>query len=316
MKITKDILRNITVSCCAMGLMTIVPMSVNAQEEVDTSTSVAEHKAYTGDWEKFEINDSLLHSFSHSAPNVLVHPELLNDIFEKICQGKRPLRVLHIGDSHIAGKVLPTTIKAGLCEAFGTAADAYRGGGIYFTYLAKNGATALNFLIPERIDAIKESNADLIIMSFGTNECHGMGYDEGVHRRQLDKALGTIRELCPKAVIIMTTPPGDYLAQRSKYYVKNRRTGKKIAKYSSSKKPNPMVKRCAALISSYADDNGMLVWDLNTMAGGDLSVRNWISKGMMSSDRVHFTPKGYTFQGNLFVEAFKDAFNRFLDENR
>ena len=257
--------------------------------------------------------DSLLRKFVHSQPDSIIRHHQLTTVFDTLVHSDRPLRVLHIGDSHVAGKSLPMAVKQYLGNAFGLAENDSVNSGISFSFIAKNGATALNFLTPERKESIRGKNADLVIMSFGTNECHGMGYREEEHLASLTAAVDTVRSLCPEATILLTTPPGDYLSHRTRYYIKGR-DGKRYRRYRYNRKPNPMTTRCAALICRYAEEQDMPVWDLNTIVGGEMSVRNWQKQNMMRKDMIHFYPEGYAFQGRMFGEALVKAYNRYLVE--
>ena len=166
------------------------------------------------------------------------------------------------------------------------------------------------------MEKVAQKNPDLIILSFGTNECHGMGYREAQHREQLENFYAMLKETCPDAVIMMTTPPGDYLTTRSVKYVR-RGSGKKRRKVTRSvSRVNPMSVRCAAELESFGEEHGLPVWDLNTIAGGDDAQRNWKSASLMRPDRIHFTPEGYTLQGRLLGEAILSAYNQYLRNNQ
>lgn len=265
--------------------------------------------------EKEKNIDSILHTFVHSKPDTIARYHQLYYVFDTLCYSGRPLRILHLGDSHVAGNSFPEAIDKYLSDLFGKARSANEGIGISYSYIAKNGATALNFLTPERIETIGTKNPDLVIMSFGTNECHGMGYDELQHLADLSKAVDKVHELCPMALIMLTTPPGDCLTQRTKYYTTSKTTGKRYRHYRYKRKPNPMTVKCAALLCMFAEDQELPIWDLNTIAGGDMAVRNWQKKNMMRKDGVHFYPEGYQFQAKMFGEAFSEAFNHYLEDN-
>ncbi len=257
--------------------------------------------------------DTKLHTFVHSSPDTITRYQQLYRVFDTLCYSNRPLRVLHIGDSHVAGKSFPMEIKQYLADAFGMASADTAGVGINYSYIAKNGATALNFLTPERQRSIAAKNADLVIMSFGTNECHGMGYREAEHRTALSAAVDNVRKLCPGATILLTTPPGDYLTRRTRYYVRGR-DGKRYRRYRTRSNPNPMTPRCAALICKYAAEQNIPVWDLNTIAGGSMAVRNWQKHNMMRRDKIHYYPEGYAFHARMFGEAFVKAYNEYYYE--
>ena len=302
------------------GLLLTLPLCIpemQAQSKgLRDNTSVARYEggtaAPTTIWNCVETGDAMKHSFIHRQPNQIVHSEYLQPAFDTLCHSGRPLRVLHIGDSHVAGKDFPNSVKNGIVRALGTADNDSTGTGIYFSYLAKNGATAWNFLTPQRQSEIQKRKPDLIIMSFGTNECHGMGYRETVHLPVLKKSVELLHELCPQAVLLLTTPPGDYLSQRVKYYVRSKKNGKCYRRYRYSRKPNPMSARCAALIRDFGAEAGCAVWDLHTIAGGEAAVRNWTSHHLMRPDHIHFLPEGYAFQGALLSEAFLKAYNAYI----
>lgn len=237
-----------------------------------------------------ELRDSIPASFDSISPNVIVGEELLLPAAKILVEGERPLRVLHLGDSHVAGKSLPRAVKEVLTDWLGEADSAGEGSGINFLAIGSNGATSRRFLSGDYMQRISDFHPDLIILSLGTNEAHGMGYLEDVHSRQLDKFFAVLGSVCPDASLLLTTPPGDYLAVSGK--------GKQRVK-----RPNPMVVRCAANIVSYGKEHGMATWDLNTICGGEVAVTNWIKAGLMRPDRVHFLPEGYAVQGHLLGNA-------------
>lgn len=68
-----------------------------------------------------------------------------------------------------------------------------------------------------------------------------------------------------------------------------------------------MSMRCAALIDSVGRQQNLAVWDLNTIAGGEVAVRNYVADGLMNADRVHFTPQGYTLHGQWLAQALITA---------
>lgn len=236
------------------------------------------------------LHDSIPASFDSISANVILGEDILLPAAKILAEGQRPLRVLHLGDSHVAGKSLPLAVKEVLTDWLGTADSTEAGNSVKFTYIGSNGATSRRFLTGNYMQRIADFRPDLLIISLGTNEAHGMGYREETHTRQLDKFFETLDSVYSDACILLTTPPGDYLATGGK--------GKQRVK-----RPNPMVSRCAANIVNYGKEHGMAVWDMNTICGGDVAVRNWITAGLMRPDRVHFIPAGYALQGHLLGNA-------------
>lgn len=237
-------------------------------------------------------------TFRDVQPNLISRPECLIPIFKKI-ENRECVHILQLGDSHVAAKNFPQAVSKVLQKAWGAANDSSTTG-IQYDYMAKNGATIAKFLTDERKNAIRDKQPHLIILSFGTNECHGMGYAEATHRQELETALNTLREVCPDATLLMTTPPGDYLATRQVTYRK-KGSRRRVVRYAS--RPNPMSTRCAALLQAIGEEQKIAVWDLQTIAGGHTAVRNYVSDGLMANDRIHFTPEGYQLHGELLGKA-------------
>ena len=69
------------------------------------------------------------------------------------------IRIVHIGDSHIRGRILPRTTGTLLTETFGA---------ISYTDMGINGAFCTTFTRPDRISDIAALHPDLVILSFGT----------------------------------------------------------------------------------------------------------------------------------------------------
>lgn len=259
---------------------------------------------------KAHFTDTALpESFTHGRSNGLNRPEALTPFFNLLDRHARPVRVLHLGDSHVAGKTFPEKVRQTLYEVWGQADSTHTG--ITYTFMGRNGATTAHFANYERMQQIAAANPDLIILSFGTNECHGMGYDEARHTAQLETFFDLLGTACPQAVIMLTTPPGDCIAQRTVGYVT--RNGRRRRIVRRHNRTNPMTVRCAANIEQFAADRHLAVWDLNTIAGGDQAVSAWQRSGMMRPDRIHYTPEGYSLQGRLLGEAILMAYNDYAD---
>ncbi len=258
------------------------------------------------------LDNTFPSSFRNTGENIILYASVLQQCSRILAAGERPLRVLHIGDSHVAGKSFPNAVKETLTQVFGQADDAESdkpGKGVEFQFIGSNGATSSRFLTDSYMDRFAAFSPDLIILSLGTNEAHGMGYREDVHTQQLDNFFERLNQSCPYAAIVLTTPPGDYLTTS---YTSRVRASKKSKRYVSrvrrSSRPNPMNRRCAALIANYGKEHGMAVWDLYTLAGGEqMALRNWVSAHLMRPDRVHFEPAGYKVQGRLLGNALAKA---------
>ncbi len=237
-------------------------------------------------------------SFRGTHENVITNAKYLNKVFYAIANAEKNVRILHIGDSHIKGNVLPKTLGAQLKDTWGS--ETLEGvdpdcspeldGGITFNYLGLNGARTSRFCEDDMMDRIEAYRPDLVIVSFGTNEAHG-NYDVAAHRRTLETLLSAIRRKCPGVVFLLTTPPGSYLRGV----------------------PNPHLDEAAQMLLQYGREHNIAVWDVFGIGGGaDFACKNWQMANLMQADRIHFTYQGYELQGQLFAEAILKAYNQYL----
>lgn len=257
-----------------------------------------------------DVENPMPAKFKQSADNIIEDPHLsLSSFWEKVSVMDRPIRVVHIGDSHVRGHIFPYVMRQMLEDDFGheavidyrvtyqTSGLAQETGkaGIVYHILGVNGATFGSYNTPERIRSITELNPDLIVVSFGTNEAHGRNYRTGEHVAEMNKLFGALKAGCPNAAYLMTTPPGAYVRSgRSK--IINRRT--------------PQV---VDTERDFARQHGLAIWDLYGVIGGkDYGCKNWTAAKMFQRDKIHFTPAGYTLQGLLFHEAFIKAYNDYV----
>lgn len=263
---------------------------------------------------KVEVSSSMPSSFRERKENCVLQPDSLFRLFDLTASKERPLRVLHIGDSHVKAGSFSEALKEKLQAAFGAADTDSATSGIRFSYIGSNGATTARFLTDSYKQRFADFKPDLIVLSLGTNECHGWGYREESHRPELESFLDFLQAACPAAVILLTTPPGDYLSRSTVSYVyrgkgSNRKRRRVVR---SHRTPNPMSTRCAALIDSVGKERGLPVWDLQTICGGEAAVRNYVAAGLMRPDRIHFTPEGYQLHGHLLGEAILNAYNDYV----
>ena len=200
------------------------------------------------------------------------------------------IRIVHIGDSHIRGRILPRTTGTLLTETFGA---------ISYTDIGINGAFCTTFTRPDRISDIVALHPDLVILSFGTNESHNRRYNTILHYRQMDELVRMLRDSLPSVPLLMTTPPGSYDSFRKI----RRRT------YSI----NPRTAIAVETMRRFADDNGLAVWDMYEAVGGrQRACPNWQEAGLMRPDHVHYLPEGYVLQGELFYQALLKAYNDYV----
>lgn len=257
-----------------------------------------------------KVSNSMPKSFRNTKENKITNEPPLYPIFNKLAHGTEPVRIVQIGDSHVRGHVFSVATRHTLEESLGsqavypddityrTEALAHETGapGIVYHAIGINGATTAAFCNEEKVEQIKALHPDLIILSFGTNECHTRKYDPVEHYVQMDAILTLLNHYIPNATIMLTTPPGAYV------------------RYSRRRKiPNPRTETAVKTIVRFAQDHDLPVWDLYDIVGGKKSAcTNWRNNHMMQRDQIHFTHNGYTLQGNLLGEAILNAFNNYV----
>ncbi len=278
----------------------------NGEDEKATLRPLGIEESSRTNWQPATIETKLPAAFTATRPNLISRADSLQPVFDTLCLSGRPLRVFHLGDSHVAGKDYPQAVRQTLEQAWGKAPSDSLGSGVHFTFEGKNGATTVHFATAEHISRIAAHKPDLLILSFGTNECHSLKYNEGQHREQLAAFFTMLHQACPQTVVLLTTPPGACLKQRTVKQIK----GRNVVRHVNSS--NPMSTRCAAELENFGLENGLAVWDLNSIGGGKDAVNNWLNAGMFRPDRIHFTPEGYQLQGHLLGEAILAAYNDYL----
>lgn len=256
------------------------------------------------------VHDSLPAGFTHTSANRIEdESHSLDPFFGKLNEMNGPVRVVHIGDSHVRGHLYPLVTRRRLEADFGDEAVfpdtiSYRTGGlahetgapgIVYHILGVNGATNATFATEEKVKEVAALNPDLIILSFGTNEAHSRRYVAPAHRMQLEHLLMMLKEACPDAVFLFTTPPGAYVGRRR------------------SRAVNPRTVTVARVIREYAEAHRMAVWDMYTIIGGKTDAcKNWTKHHLLRADGIHFTSEGYRLQGNLLHQALIKAYNEYV----
>lgn len=297
----------------------------NAQGD---STQTGQDSAYSMPYQ-VKVGNSKPKAFKGTKTNELTREASIYPFFDSLVALKRPVRIMHIGDSHVRGHSFTVETRKALESVWGsqavkpqnidyrTTAMAKETGkpGLVYHALGKNGATCADFTAASYINKIKAVKPDLIILSFGTNECHVKHYDAEQHRKDLERMLQLLKDSCPNAVVMVTTPGGAYFSYKSSYTrkVKNKR-GKRVTKkfYNITYKKNPNTVTCVNTITNFAKEHNLAVWDLYGICGGESnSAKNWSENKLMKKDHVHYTHEGYHAQGDMLAEAIMKAYNNY-----
>ena len=134
-------------------------------------------------------------------------------------------------------------------------------------------------------------NADLYIVSLGTNEAQRAAFPEAIFLKEFNSFIDRLRIASPRAAILITTAPDSYKGRYS----------------------NKVLKTLNESLTSQANRLYLPVWDLYKITNGFGSAYSWSRRGLMSRDRVHFTAEGYRLQGQLLFNALAKGYNDYLE---
>jgi LysM repeat protein/lysophospholipase L1-like esterase len=161
--------------------------------------------------------------------------------------------------------------------------------GLLYSSAGVNGATFYHFnRSGSFLDQLPGVEADLVIVSLGTNESATSRFPTGQIEGEIDHFLQKIRAQLPQASILVTTNSDNL-------------RGKTI------ENPNSLVMR--NLLVTKAREYNAAWWDLHLIMGGLGSMRDWRNQGLARPDGVHFTESGYLLQAQLLNAALMNAYD-------
>lgn len=232
--------------------------------------------------------------------DVIDHSEYLADIFSRIQAGE-PVKIFHIGDSHIRGIVLPQTIQKNLKQYF-TADDAPLP--ITYSYYGVNGAWARRFYRDDMLSMVVDEHPDLVIISFGTNEAQFSGITATYVSETMGHLIDCLHSRVPGAILLLTTPPGSNTRYPSGYDQKP---------IDGRPFPNRRNKIVSDALCALATERCIAMWNNFEIVGGvDNFGDNWNNSQFMRPDGVHYNATGYRFLADLFTHAFHRAYTDYL----
>lgn len=319
MKTTEYLFRKFGIRLCWLCLFIAVGIPLYAQDPLPDKSVPDRHsipvypsEEITRLMEFIAVDSPMPAGFQETTENRLADPAgSLYPFWEKLKKQEGPVRIVHIGDSHVRGHVFPYVMRCCLEDDFGsnavesrpvsyqTSGLAVETGrpGVVYHILGMNGATCTSYSTPERLKQVADLHPDLVIISFGTNEAHGRRYSAAEHLAALQALLTTLKQACPDAAYLLTTPPGAY--------VRNGRRGPRVI--------NPRTQSVVDTELRFAREQGIASWDLYDIVGGKKrACLNWTAGHFFQRDKIHFTREGYKLQGLLLHEAFIKAYNDYV----
>jgi lysophospholipase L1-like esterase len=157
--------------------------------------------------------------------------------------------------------------------------------GIVYHSMGINGASTLQYLRSSEFEyQISELHADLVILSFGTNDCYlpSSRFCSSCVKDRYRQLIKRIRKQNPEVSILISTPPDSYYRKRY---------------------DNPNLRLFKTAMKELATELEISLWDLYSIMGGQRSIMNWYHRGLARADLIHFSERGYKLQGRLLYEA-------------
>ncbi len=167
--------------------------------------------------------------------------------------------------------------------------------GILYNMIGVNGAEYQHYSKSKYFtQQLSYLNADLVILSMGTNEAFAADFDKVLFYHHIDTLVTSIRAVCPNATLLLTTPADSF--RRSK----------------KGRVKNPDMQEARATIINYCLQHNLPYWDLYEIMGGYGAMAKWFTAQLSAKDKVHFNAKGYQIQGNLFYQALMNSYEKYI----
>lgn len=179
--------------------------------------------------------------------------------------------------------------------------------GLVFNAIGNNGACFSHYsLIPDFSEQTTLFFPSLIILSMGTNEAFGGESTDCIYA-DIDRLVKALKKSNPKAKILLTTPMecqkkiARTVRKRVKIRKRKYRTiNQKVTAFAINRK----IESVREVILRYGKENGVPVWDLYAVAGGEGASAKWLDNGLMNPrDHVHCLQSGYELRGALLSDA-------------
>jgi hypothetical protein len=172
--------------------------------------------------------------------------------------------------------------------------------GLIYSSLGLNGAgvqSLLYYLEPDHwAAALKQSQADLIVLNYGSNESVYPKYVDTLYAAELRKVVDRVRTARPEASVLIMSPmdrgqrgPGGTLVTP------------------------PVMERIVAIQRQVARDAGCGFFNTFEAMGGAGTMARWYQSQprLVSADLLHPLPQGAAIVGGLWEEALSQGFAEF-----
>ena len=217
---------------------------------------------------------------------------------------KGKVTIVHIGDSHLQSDHLPSVVRKGFQDFFGSAGGQHQTSkqvNGYFTGADSNGLAYHTFGINgARFETYIESaniwqqvarlQPDLFIISLGTNDAQANVITDNEMHRQVGQMIEKLKSVAPKCAVLISTTADSF----------------------KNGMPNRELWNLNLSLFSYCTSNSIPVWDMYRVTNGFGSAWNWYRKGLMNGDGIHFSATAYKIMGQLLYNALAKGYNAYV----
>jgi lysophospholipase L1-like esterase len=163
--------------------------------------------------------------------------------------------------------------------------------GIIYHTIGVNGSEYRHFATqPLFFDQLKNLNADLYILSLGTNEAFAKSFDGNSFIQSVDSLIHKLKIISPEAGFLITSPPESCRRIKRGVFV-----------------PNENVVVISKLLQQYCRNNNIAFYNLYSYNGGKGSMLKYAKQKMTDARRIHFNRAGYEIQGLMLLKALMQS---------
>lgn len=179
------------------------------------------------------------------------------------------------------------------CGSFsvrGIVADPYEPG-VMYTASGINGAAVPSWLrCLEFEQELSFVAPHLVLFAVGINDANVQNFSPEKFKSNYRELISRIQRCNPQCAFLFITNNDCYL-----------RVGRKRVF-------NPNTALVEQAFMELAEEYDGAVWNLYQIMGGYKSSARWVKAGLMKSDHVHFTPRGYELIGDLLYNALLESY--------
>ncbi len=195
-------------------------------------------------------------------------------------------------------------------------------GKLMYHEIGLNGAMMDQYATHAYVRSLSLLDPDIVLVSLGSNESSGRNFSKEAFSQSIDRLCSLLRSHCPKAHIVLSTPPPFYCTIRSKIGSKTvRQKGRKrkyrrVPVYRSSSEVNTQSGMATEAIRAYCKAQGLDCIDLYSLMGGSEGAAEWARQGLYGPDKIHFSIEGYERQGRLMLREVETIVEMIFEQRK